>query len=159
MKRKEKGGEGSVICRKESTCLWRVSVQDFQLWQKHFSLTVIARGHLWCSHSTDRGDFGVKREMLRFPVDYRRNVCMLCVGSLINWWMGKLGKWLISVTRYNNFLQRNLLRIFKIITWTFQPKKEMFSLSCSYKYDFFLTWNTNSKKMYCTTCTVMWCCA
>lgn len=99
MKRKEKGGEGSVICRKESTCLWRVSVKDFQVWQKHFSLTVIARGHLWCTHGTDRGDFCVKREMLRFLVDYSRNVCMLCVASLINGWIGKLGKWLISVVQ------------------------------------------------------------
>lgn len=35
----------------KSTCLWRVSVKDFNVWQKPYSLTLIAEGHLWCTYT------------------------------------------------------------------------------------------------------------
>lgn len=80
----------------KSAYLWRVSVKDFKVWQKPYSLTLIAEGHLQCTYTQRRllGSHCWERNVTLYSRLQTKVLLYACgcmhFSSLLKRWLSKL---------------------------------------------------------------------
>lgn len=83
-------------CVEKSAYLWRVLVKDFKVWQKPYSLTLIAEGHLWNTYTQRRlqGSHCWERNVTLYTRLQTKVLLYACgcvhSSSLVKGWLKKL---------------------------------------------------------------------